>query len=232
MVRNASPGEAMNVLIVHAHPEPNSFNGAMTRIATEVLAGQGHIVTVSDLYAMRFHAASDRSNFATVAEGDYFKPQTEEAWASQHDGFAPDLEAEIRKLEACDLLIFQFPIWWFGLPAILKGWVDRVFVMGRIYGGGRIYETGLYRGRRAMLSLTTGAPPDSWVTGGRHGDIEAILRPIHRGIFQFVGFDVLRPQLSCSPARVGDAERAVMLEDWRQRVGNLFGEAPMDVGSY
>jgi len=228
------PGEtaAMNVLIVHAHPEPASFNGAMTRIARDVLTAQGHQVTVSDLYAMGFHAASDRSNFATVADAGYFKPQAEEALASEHGGFAPDLAAEIDKLEACDLLIFQFPIWWFGLPAILKGWVDRVFVMGRIYGGGRVYDTGRFRGRRAMLSLTTGAPEDAWITGGRHGDMNGVLRPIHRGIFQFVGFDVLSPQVSCAVARVGDNERAAMLDDWRRRVAGLFQEAPMDVGSY
>ncbi|MFO1024397.1 MAG: NAD(P)H-dependent oxidoreductase [Acetobacteraceae bacterium] len=222
----------MQVLIVHAHPEPQSFNGAMTRTAQQVLGDQGHQVTVSDLYAMNFHAASDRSNFASVADAGYFKPQAEESNASEHGGFAPELEAEIRKLESADLLIFQFPIWWFGLPAILKGWVDRVFVMGRIYGGGRVYETGRFRGRRAMLSLTTGAPPETWVSGGRHGDIDAILRPIHRGIFQFVGYDVLRPQLSCSPARVSDEERATMLTAWRVRAAGLFAETPMDVGEY
>jgi len=225
-------GVTMRILIVHAHPEANSFNGAMTCVAVEALTDQGHDVTVSDLYAMDFHAPSDRSNFATVADEGYFKPQAEETHAASHGGFAPALEAEIQKLETCDLLIFQFPIWWFGLPAILKGWVDRVFAMGRIYGHGRAYEEGKFRGRRAMLSLTTGAPADSWVAGGRHGDIDAILRPIHRGIFQFVGFDVLRPHLACSPARVGDNERAAMLDDWRQRVRGLFDEAPMDVGPY
>lgn len=222
----------MNVLIVHAHPEPASFNAAMTQAAVEVLTGQGHQVTVSDLYAMGFHAASDRSNFATTADAAYFKPQTEEALASETGGFAPDIAAELDKLEACDLLIFQFPIWWFGLPAILKGWVDRVFVMGRIYGGGRVYDTGRFRGRRAMLSLTTGAPDDAWIDGGRHGDMGGVLRPIHRGIFQFVGFDVLAPQVSCAVARVDDNERAAMLDDWRRRVAGLADEEPINVGSY
>jgi NAD(P)H dehydrogenase (quinone) len=222
----------MQVLIVHAHPEPNSFNGAMTRTAVETLTLLGHSVAVSDLYAMGFHAPSDRSNFATIADAAYLKPQAEETFATQHAGFAPALEAEIQKLEACDLLIFQFPIWWFGLPAILKGWVDRVFVMGRVYGHGRIYTEGLFRGRRAMLSLTTGAPPEAWLPGGTHGDINAVLRPIHRGIFQFVGFDVLRPQLSCAPARVGDNERNAMLDAWRRRAAGLFEETPIDVGPY
>jgi len=46
-------------------------------------------------------------------------------------------------------MIWQFPLWWFGLPAVLKGWVDRVLAMKRTYGGGRIYETGVFRGKRA-----------------------------------------------------------------------------------
>ena len=88
-------------------------------------------MATSDLYRMRFNPVSDRRNFTTVKDADCLKLQVEEAWASESGGFAPDIEAELRKLEACDLLILQFPLWWFGLPAIMKGWVDRVLAMGR-----------------------------------------------------------------------------------------------------
>ena len=57
-------------------------------------------------------------------------------------------------------------------------------------------------------------------------------RPIHRGVFQFVGFDVLAPQVNCAVARLGDNERAAMLDAWRQRVAGLAHEAPINVGSY
>ncbi|MDP6352522.1 MAG: NAD(P)H-dependent oxidoreductase [Alphaproteobacteria bacterium] len=222
----------MNVFIVHAHPEPKSFNGALTEVAAESLRGAGHEVVVSDLYAMRFHAVSDRGNFTTVVDPDYFKPQAEESHATDHDGFAPDVEAELRKLEACDLLIFQFPLWWFGLPAILKGWVDRVFARGRVYGRGHSYETGRFVGRRAVLSLTTGGPAPAYEADGDNGDISVILKPIHRGMFNFVGFDVLSPQLSYGPARVTDEDRRAMLEAWRRRVAELFDEEPIEVGRY
>ncbi|MEJ0015292.1 MAG: NAD(P)H-dependent oxidoreductase [Acetobacteraceae bacterium] len=222
----------MNVLIVHAHPEPESFNAAMTEIASVTLRDAGHTVVLSDLYAMRFHAASDRSSFVTVKDPDYFKPQQEEAYALEQGGFAPELEAEMQKLAACELLIFQFPLWWFGLPAILKGWVDRVFANGRFYGGGRVYETGVMRGRRAILSFTTGGPEARFTTDGPHGDVITLLRPIQRGMLYFVGFDVLRPQIGWSASRCTDAERAAMLEAWRQRVGRLFDETPMETGSF
>jgi len=127
----------MNVFVVHAHPEPRSFSSALARTASETLSAAGHAVTVSDLYAAGFNPVSGRHNFVTVRNADYFKQQQEELYASENNGFAPDIEAEIGKLEAADLLVFSFPMWWFGMPGILKGWVDRVFPMGRVYGGGR-----------------------------------------------------------------------------------------------
>lgn len=222
----------MNVFIVHAHPEPRSFNGAMTRTAVSALEAAGHAVTVSDLYAMSFDPVSGRHNFTSVQDPYYLKLQLEERHASEVGGFAQDVAAEIAKLEAADLLVLQFPLWWFGLPAILKGWADRVLAMGRIYGGGMIYETGRFRGRRAVLSLTTGGPAEAYRPDGFNGDIDAILRPIHRGILAFVGYDVLAPQIVYAPVRLDEAERAQALADWSARLGGIAREAPVAVGRY
>jgi NAD(P)H dehydrogenase (quinone) len=178
----------MNILIVLAHPEPRSFNGALFETAVATLRASGHTVATSDLYRMGFDPASSRGNFTTVKDLDYLRLQVEELHASEVGGFAPEVEAEIAKIEAADLMIWQFPLWWFGLPAILKGWVDRVFAMGRTYGMGHSYETGVFRGKRALLSLTTGGPRESYAPDGFNGDIEAILRPIHRGMLEFTGF--------------------------------------------
>lgn len=211
----------MKVLIVHAHPEPQSFNGALTRRAIEVLTDGGHEVQVSDLYRMNFNPVSDRRNFTTVKDEEFFRPQTEELHATENDGFAPDVEAEIRKLEWCDVLIFQFPLWWFGLPAILKGWVDRVFAFGRAYGPGRTYETGIFKGKLAIASLTTGGPESVYVEGGFTGDINVLLKPILRGMFAFTGFTVLPPFIAYSAAKVSNAERAAYLDAWAERLQSL-----------
>ena len=109
----------MRVFIVHAHPEPKSFNGALTCHAERVLRTNGHEVRISDLYAMRFDPISDRRNFTTTVDGDYFKQQQEEMHATEHDGFAADIQAELDKVDWCDALVFQFPLWWLGLPAML-----------------------------------------------------------------------------------------------------------------
>lgn len=217
----------MRIFIVHAHHEPKSFNGAMTEAATSALRAAGSEVVVSDLYAMGFNPVSDRRNFTSVMDPDYLKQQAEEAHAAAVDGFAADIAAEMDKLFWCDALILQFPLWWFGLPAILKGWVDRVFAAGgKIYGGGKWYDRGVFAGKRAMCSLTIGGPASMYGENGLNGPIGDILFPINHSMLAFTGFTVVEPFLVHAPARLDDATRARRLEDYRARVLGL-AEAPV-----
>ena len=222
----------MKVLLVTWHPEPRSFCAAMFRTARETLAAEGHEVRTSDLEEMRFDPVSSRRNFTTVKDPGYLKLQAEETFAAESNGFSAEIEAEIEKLEWCDLMIWQFPLWWFGLPAALKGWVDRVFAMGRAYGGGSLYESGVFRGKRAFLSLTTGGPEEAYRKGAFNGDMDAILRPIHRGMLRFTGFDVLAPQIVYGPVRMTDGLRKGALEAYAERLKGIAGESPIDVGPY
>ena len=214
----------MRVFIVHAHHEPKSFNGAMTREATAALAAAGHEVIVSDLYAMGFNPVSDRRNFVTVKDPDRLRQQAEEAYAAEHGGFAPDIQAEMDKLFWCDALILQFPLWWFGMPAILKGWIDRVFASGgRVYGGGKWYDRGVFAGKRAMCSVTIGGPPAMYSERGLNGAISSILFPINHGVLYFTGFSVIEPFLVHAPVRISAEERAAHLVRYRQRLLSLDG---------
>jgi NAD(P)H dehydrogenase (quinone) len=146
--------------------------------------------------------------------------------AAGHDGFAPEIKAEQDKLFWCDALIFQFPLWWFGLPAILKGWVDRVFASGgRIYGGGKWYDRGVFAGKRAMCALTIGGSPPIYSEHGLNGPMAAILFPINHGMFYFTGFTVIEPFLVHAPVRMSDPERAAELARYRECVLGL-GSAP------
>jgi NAD(P)H dehydrogenase (quinone) len=217
----------MNVFVVHAHHEPKSFNAAMTSRAREALEAEGHDVEVSDLYAMRFDPVSDRRNFTSVKNPDYLKQQQEEKHAFEAGGFAPDILAEMDKLEWCDCLILQFPLWWFGLPAIMKGWVDRVFAMGFAYGGGRWYSRGVFWGKRALLSLTTGGAEPYFAPQGLHGHLDTILYPIQHGILYFTGFSVLPPFVAWSVARLTDEERRAYLDRWADRLRGIWEEEPI-----
>ncbi|MEL6497954.1 MAG: NAD(P)H-dependent oxidoreductase [Planctomycetota bacterium] len=208
----------MKYFLVHAHHEPKSFNGALTQRASAAITDAGHEVTVSDLFAMDFDPTSDRRNFATTADSHYLKQQVEERLASEMGGFAPEIESEITKLEACDALIFQFPLWWFGMPAILKGWCDRVLAMGRVYGEGKWYENGIGAGKRALVSLTTGGPEAMYSPDGLNPPMSEILKPINHGVFWFNGFTPVKPFITWGPARMSDDERAAQLDAYARHV--------------
>ncbi len=210
----------MNVLIVYAHEEPKSFNGALKDAAVQVLRESGHTVVVSDLYALKFNPVGGKHDFTALADPDFFKYGVEQTKATEAKTFAADVVAEQEKLFEADFLIFQFPLWWFGLPAILKGWVDRVFAAGLTYGGGRWYSNGVFRGKRAMSSLTTGGGPTIYSPRGLNGDIHALLFPIQHGMLNFLGFDVLPPFVAWSVARSTQEQRTEYLRAYGERLRN------------
>jgi len=222
----------MKILLVLAHPEPQSMNGALFTSAIETLQAAGHEVKTSDLYAMHFNPVSDSSNFTVLQNPSFFKQQQEELYATQNQSFSPEIEAEQQKVEWCDLMIWQFPLWWFSVPGILKGWVDRVFAMGRFYQSGRIYENGVFKEKKAMLSLTTGTDTPAYMKDGLQGDIYNILKPIHRGILTFTGFGVLQPHIVYGPVRMTPEMRDATLVGWRARLNNIFKENVIPVGGY
>ncbi len=222
----------MNIFIVYYHPEPQSFNGALLARAKGVLEENGHSLRISDLHDKAFNPVSGRHNFTTVDNANFYKQQFEELNATEKNGFSQEIAGEIDNIFWCDMMIWQFPLWWFGLPAPLKGWVDRVFAMGRVYGNGRYYDNGVFRDKRAMLSLTTGGPQEAYMEDGFNGDIYAILRPIHRGILEFAGFTVLQPHIVYGPAHLTEEERTLLLDRYGRRLGNIESEKPMAVGRY
>ena len=221
----------LRVLIVYWHPEPKSFNGALFCQSIATLSEKGHEVKTSDLHAMKFDPVSGRHNFATTLDPYYFKQQLEEMHATDHHGFAADLEEEMQKLEWADLLIVQCPLWWFSVPAMIKGWFDRVLAMKRFYGGSKLYK-GADVGKKALLSITTGGPENSYMPSedAFNGDIRGILRPLHRGIFEFCGYTVLAPHIVYSPVRITADQRTEELLKWQTRLTTIEHESAYEVG--
>lgn len=103
----------MRVLLVHAHPNPESLNRALADTAAAALARGGHEVRFLDLYGIGFDPVMDRAERA-----GYHTPGDNEAPVAEH----------VAHLRWCEAVVFVYPTWWFGLPAILKGWLDRVLV--------------------------------------------------------------------------------------------------------
>jgi NAD(P)H dehydrogenase (quinone) len=207
----------VNVLIVYANEKPTSFNAAMRDTAVTAFRERGDTVVVSDLYAMGFKAVADRRDFLRPPDPGH-SYQVAQRTAAENDLLGPDIVAELDKLLRADLAIFQFPLWWFSMPAIMKGWIERVVVNGRLYSRGRWYGNGVLRGKKALLAFTTGAPASSFRADGINLAIEDLLLPIHHGFLQFVGMDVLSPFVAYSAAYISDEERQQLLAAYRQKL--------------
>lgn len=218
----------MNILIVFAHPEPASFNGALKDVAVRELERLGHQVVVSDLYRMGWNPALGPADFeARRANADYLDLSKEQEHAFATDGHSAEVSAEQAKVAAADFVLFQFPVWWFSMPAILKGWVDRVFSRGFAYSAGRKYESGHFKGKRAMLCLTTGTAGTLYEANGIDGDLHHVLWPIHNGILAYTGFTVLPPFAAWMPARATPAERQSYFDALADRLRTLDRTEPL-----
>ena len=208
----------MHALIVYAHPEPSSFTAAMKDAAVAKLTALGHAVDVSDLHAERFDPVPGRHDFERAADPGRFHYQTEQLHASQTNGFAADVAREQARVARAELLVFVFPIWWGGLPAILKGWFDRVMAYGFAYADGKRFDLGYFRGRRALIGLCTGGTPERFSDDGTYGDIQRVLYPVRRCMLEYVGLEVLPPFVAYAVPRVDGAARREYLEAWSARV--------------
>ncbi len=211
----------MNVLIVHAHPEPRSFSAAMRDAAVEELSQAGHAVVVSDLYAMGFNPVAGAEDFRQRHDPDYLVYALEQRHAYETGTLAPDLAAEVEKVKACDLLLLNFPLFWFSAPAILKGWIDRVLLSGLTYGGRRFYDRGGLTGKRGMIAVTLGARPHMFGPEAVHGEIETMLRPLLRGTLYYIGLQVLPPFFAYHIPYITHESRQEILDQYRQHLRAL-----------
>lgn len=216
------------VFIVYAHQEPKSFNGALKDVAKEIMERQGHDVTVSDLYQMKFDPTASKHAFTDLNNKDYFNFQEELGLAARNDCLPNDIKTEIEKIVASDLIILQFPLYWLGLPAILKGWIDRCFAENVVFETMtyRWFDNGPCAKKRIMLSFTTGGEASFFSNKGLFGDMDVILWPIHNAL-RFTGFQVLAPQISYAPANASEKDREVMLESWKSRLQHIWKEEPL-----
>jgi NAD(P)H dehydrogenase (quinone) len=212
----------LNVLVVYAHHEPTSFTAAMKNVAIQALERDGHNVTVSDLYGQGFSAVAQKWDFVTTS-GNHFNYMSEQKHAAKLQmAFSPDILGEIQKLQAADTLLIIGPIWWSSVPAILKGWFDRVLAMGVAWDTGKFYENGLMRGKQAMLIAAGSHPAEYYSADGRHrSDPHHILHPINHSTLAFCGFNVHVPYVALNVMSANIDSREKALKDLEFRIKNL-----------
>lgn len=217
----------MKVLIVHAHPEPRSFTAALRDQAVHTLQAQGHEVQVSDLYAMGWNPVASAADFGARENPDYLVYALEQRLGVKSRSIAADIQGELEKLLWADMLILNFPMFWFSVPAMLKGWIDRVLVSGVCYGGKRFYDQGGLAGKKALVTVTLGGREHMFGEGAIHGPLEDMLRPILRGTLAYVGFEVLAPFVAWHVPYISDEARGEFLVKYQQRLHGLGYEQPL-----
>jgi NAD(P)H dehydrogenase (quinone) len=182
----------MQAHIVLAHPESQSFNAHLAQVARRALEAQGWSVSLSDLYAMGFDPCERAEHYVARQQPERFDVQAEQRHASDRGTMPEAVAAEIGRLDRADLLILQYPMWWHLPPAILKGWLDRVFIYGEVYTSKKRFENGRFAGKRAMIAVTVGTSPETYAFDGRSGDIDLLLWPVNFSL-AYVGYAVLAP---------------------------------------
>jgi len=221
----------MRAHIVLAHPEPKSFNAHLASIARETLKGRGWSATLTDLSADGFDPCEKATHYREPLNGERFDVQSEQRHASANQTLPADVYAEIDRLEQADVVILQYPMWWHLPPAILKGWMDRVFVYGEVYKSTFRFENGRFVGKKAVLSTTVGTSPETYAYNGRSGDIDLMLWPVNFSL-AYVGFDVLAPHvaygveagLRYSGADVVAKRLQKIQDDWVHRLQTIKNE--------
>ena len=106
----------MKVLVVLAHPNPDSFSHAIVDKVSATLANRDHSVSVIDLYAIGYSSAMTRAELA--------------AYTSTTPAIDPMVIEHTRLIQECSTIVFVYPTWWSSMPAILKGWIDRTMLPG------------------------------------------------------------------------------------------------------
>lgn len=218
----------MNVLIISAHPDKASLTAALRDVAVEQLKADGHEVRVSDLYAMNWKAAVDFADFPSHDPEKPLRPTTASMEAAASGTLTQDVLEEQEKVLWADAVIFAFPLWWFSVPAIMKGYIDRVWSSGFGYQTtGERYGAGRLAGKRAMLMVLIGGRESYFSARGVNGPIDDLLFPITHGMLYYPGFDVL-PSLNIHRThRLDDARYQEIAETVRERMRVLFTIDPI-----
>jgi NAD(P)H dehydrogenase (quinone) len=194
----------MKHLIVYAHPHEESFSHALLETTKKTLEDKGDDVIVRNLYEIGFDPTLSAKDFASL----------------KNKNIPEDIAKEQQYIIQSDTIIFIYPLWWVSMPAILKGYVDRVFSYGFAY---RYNENGnvegLLKGKKAFIVSTQGTPTAYYDASGMS---EAFRQTIDIGIFNFCNVEVAGHICLGEVPSVTQEKRVKMLEEIRDTLLKTF----------
>ena len=168
----------MHILAVMAHPAGPSLTRSVASAVLDAGTAHGHTVELVDLVAEGFDPV--------------FGPADHAAFTAAGPT-PPDVRREQQRIDRADHLILVHPVYWWSMPAVLKGWIDRVFVSGWAFeeeaGGDIVKKLGRLNVHLIALAGASAA------TYARHGYRDAMRAQIDHGIFDFCGAPVVTSEL-------------------------------------
>lgn len=222
------------MLWIVASPERSSLTGSLYEEGLRNLRELGHEHRVSDLYAMKWKAVVDRDDFGGARRGP-LRVTTESQDAFVDGTLAADIVAEQEKLNWAEAVVFSFPLWWYGMPAVLKGWFDRVFVQGYAYrvkdpadpGRTLRYGEGNLADKRALVMVSCGSPESAVGPRGISGHLEEVLFPLLHGTLWYTGMRVLPPLFIHDADRMNEERYRAAAAATREALAGLGTAEPI-----
>jgi NAD(P)H dehydrogenase (quinone) len=192
----------MKHLIIYSHPNPKSFNYAIKETFANALKEKNHEVRVRDLYEINFDPVLKGSDFVALQKGSV----------------APDVKTEQDNIKWADVITFVYPIWWTGLPARIKGYIDRVMTFGFAYKIDAKGVTGLLSDKKVYLFNTTGTPEEHYKNIGM---LKSMNQTSDMGIFEFCGMKVIGHKYFCGVPSSSDEARKKWLEEVKKIASDI-----------
>ncbi len=192
----------MKHLVVYCHPDPKSFCHAILEKVVDTLRGKGHEVRIKELYADGFDPILKGSDFAAFQAGKT----------------PPDIKAEQDHILWAETMTVIHPVWWTSMPAMLKGYIDRVFSLGFAYAFGPDGPKGLLGGRKVVIFSTQGADKAEYDAGGM---TDAMKKASDVAIYSFSGMEVLEHRFFGGVPSVDDATRRRYLSEVKEVMSRL-----------
>lgn len=192
----------MNHLVIYSHPNPASFNHAIKESVVKVLKQKGQSLRIRDLYALKFDPVLRATDFEAFLQGR--TPR--------------DIEIEQEHVRWAEMLIFVYPVWWAGMPAITRGYIDRVFSKGFAYDYDANGPKALLPGKKVCIFNTLGASISDYEKAELFKSIGNVT---DKTTFEFCGCQVVQHKYFGSVPNVTDEERKAMLVEAEQIVASL-----------
>jgi len=191
----------MRHLIIYAHPNENSLNHHLLNTVVETLQSRNQEVIVRDLYKIGFDPVFSLNDMQGQRLGKV----------------SDDIKTEQEHISWAEQITFIYPIWWTGLPAMMKGYIDRVFSYGFAYRYDQGIQKGLLKGKKTVIINTHGKSHEEYEKIGMD---KALTLTSDNGIFIYSGLEIIR-HLFFDKADKASPEN---MEIWKDQIINLYSE--------